>query len=115
MRSIFLAAIGLLTVLLVMSEQASALTITEFNAICKSSSAECKDHPILQAYVGGALDVVAVLVEETSYLDKIYCEETSTLFDVKRIIPFMEQQQEESASSNVMNLLIKYLEEQGGC
>ncbi len=115
MRSIYLPVIGLLTATLLLSGQASALTMSEFKAICESSPAECKDHPILQAYVGGALDVVAVLSEETRYLDKLYCEDPSTLFDVKRIIPFMEQHQEEYASRNAMLVLIRYLEEHGGC
>ena len=115
MRSNYLSVMGLLTVMLLLSSQASALTMSEFKAICESSTTECKEYPILQAYVGGALDVVAVLAEETKYLDKLYCESHSTLFDVKRIIPFMEQHQEEYASKNAMLVLIKYLEEQGGC
>ena len=115
MRSNYLPVIGLLTATLFLSGQASALTMSEFKAICESSPVECKDHPILQAYVGGALDLVAVLTEETRYLDKLYCEDTSTLFDLKQIIPFMEQHQEEYASKNAMLVLVRYLEERGGC
>ncbi|MGH1543311.1 MAG: hypothetical protein ACRBHB_23105 [Arenicella sp.] len=115
MKLITLSAISMLTGSLLLSSHTFALTMSEFKTICESSTVECKDHPILQAYVGGALDVVAVLAEETSYLDNIYCEDTSTLFDIKRIIPFMEQHQEEHATNNAMLVLIKYLEEHSGC
>jgi len=102
-------------VLLVVASQTSALSVSEFQAICESTTSHCEDHPILQAYVGGALDVVAVLAEETSYLNKLYCEDTSTLFDVRRIIPFMEQQKEVPVSANAMLVFIRYLEKHGGC
>ena len=39
-----------------------ALTMKQVSDICDSSSGECSDHPIIRAYVGGALDLLATLV-----------------------------------------------------
>lgn len=105
---------SILIAILIFSSQVSALTVSEFKAICKSSLVECKEHPLLQAYVGGALDVLVVLKEETQYLEKIYCEDTSVLFNFKKIITFMEQSQEK-ATNNAMLVLVKYLERNSGC
>jgi len=110
-----LPLLSFLTAVLFSPVQASALTMSDFKAICASSTMACKDHPILRTYVGGALDVLAVLSEETKYLETIYCEKPSSLFDTEKIIPFMELRQEEFASKNAMLVLIKYLEEHGGC
>ena len=114
MKLINLFLKGILVAVLICSSKVSALTISEFKEICESSQAACKEHPILQAYVGGALDVLVVLKEETQYLEKIYCEDTSVLFDFKKIITFMEQSQEK-ATNNAMLVLVKYLERNSGC
>lgn len=94
---------------------AAALTMEQFSSICKSSPGECSDHPILQAYVGGALDLLATLDEQTDYLDKVYCKEPKELFDVPAIIRFMEQRSEQHATENAMLVLVRYFEEHGGC
>ena len=47
-----------------------ALTMKQVSVICHSSPVECSDHPIIQAYVGGALDLLATLDEHTDYLEK---------------------------------------------
>jgi len=94
---------------------AVALTMKQFSDICHSSPGECSDHPIIQAYVGGALDLLATLDEQTGYLGKVYCKETKALFDVPAIIPFMEQRSEQYATDNAMLLLVRYFEEHGGC
>lgn len=94
---------------------ATALTIKQFSDICDSSPGECSEHPMLQAYVGGALDLLATLDEKTDYLDKLYCKEPKELFDVPNIIRFMTRQGEEHATENAMLVLVRYFEEQGGC
>lgn len=94
---------------------AAALTMDEFSKICRSSPGKCSDHPILQAYVGGALDLLASLDEKTDYLTKLYCKEPKQLFDVPAIIRFMEQRSAQYASDNAMLLAVRYFEEQGGC
>jgi len=100
---------------LYMASAAAALTMTDFITICESTDKTCDEHRILQAYVGGSLDLIAALDEETEYLDKVYCKEPKNLFDVSRIIKFMESHQVEYAQKNAMLLVIRYLEENGGC
>ena len=94
---------------------ATALTMDEFSNICQSSPSECSDHPMLQAYVGGALDLLATLDERTDYLKKLYCKEPNKLFDVPTIIRFMEQRSEQYVNDNAMLVLVRYFEEHGGC
>lgn len=96
-------------------QNAAALSMNQFVAICAAQPGECSEHPLLQAYVGGALDLIAMLDEETDYLRQVYCESTSTLFDVDAIIRYMTQHAEDYADKNAMLLLIRYLEEKGGC
>lgn len=94
---------------------ASALTMKQVYDICHSSPGECSDHPIIRAYVGGALDLLATLDEQTDYLGKVYCMKPEELFDVSAIIHYMERRGEQSASDNAMLVLVRYLEEHGGC
>jgi len=89
--------------------------MTQFISICESTDKPCEEHSILQAYVGGSLDLIAVLDEETEYLDKIYCKEPKDLFDVSKIIKYMESHKIEYAQRNAMVLLIRYFEKNGGC
>lgn len=97
------------------SATASALTMNQFIGICESAAGECSEHPILSAYVGGALDLVAMLDEETDYLADVYCKRPEELFDVPTIIRYMEAQHAAYADKNAMLVLIRYLEEHGGC
>ena len=97
------------------SSPATALTMNQFASICESVQADCSEHPLLTAYVGGALDLIAMLDQETEYLAKVYCEPTEELFDVPTIIRYMETQQTEYADKNAMLVLIRYFEERGGC
>ena len=94
---------------------ASALTMKQVSDICHSSPGECSDHPIIQAYVGGALDLLATLDEQTDYLGKVYCKNPKELFDVPAIIRFMELRSEQYATNNAMLVLVRYFEEHGGC
>jgi hypothetical protein len=87
----------------------------QFSDICHSSQAECSNHPIIRTYIGGALDLLATLNEQTDYLKQVYCKESKALFDVATIIRFMEQRSEQYASDNAMLVLVRYFEEKGGC
>ena len=92
-----------------------ALTMKQVSDICHSSPGECSDHPIIRAYVGGALDLLATLAERTDYLEKLYCKEPKKLFDASAVIRFMEQRSEQYATDNAMLVLVRYFEEHGGC
>ncbi len=109
-------AISLITLLLSLHPPSIlALTMKQVSDICHSSSGECSDHPIVQAYVGGALDLLATLDERTDYLGKIYCKKPKELFDVPVIIRFMELRSKQYATDNAMLVLVRYFEEHGGC
>lgn len=113
--NIRLLAVVTLGVFSLYSTRAPALTAAQFSSICDSAPGECSDHPTLQAYVGGALDLLATLDEETDYLDKLYCKEPKELFDVPAIIRFMQEHREGYAKRNAMLLVVRYFEEKGGC
>lgn len=107
--------IALVGTLFLLPLNAFALTVGQFSKICDAAPGECSDHPTLQAYVGGALDLIATLDEETEYLDTLYCKEPQGLFDVPAIIRFMQNHQEEYAKRNAMLLVVRYFEVNGGC
>lgn len=92
-----------------------AVTVAEFSGICDTAPGGCSEHPILLAYVGGALDLLATLDEETPYMDKLYCRKPGELFDVPAIISFMGSHSEGYETRNAMLLVIRYFEENGGC
>ncbi|WP_027328715.1 hypothetical protein [Marinimicrobium agarilyticum] len=106
---------AILGTLFLHSTGASALTVEQFSNICDSAPGECSDHPTLQAYVGGALDLIATLDEETKYLDTLYCRDPQTLFDVPTIIRFMQEHREGYTERNAMLLVVRYFEANGGC
>lgn len=111
----FIAAVAISTAIFIHPCSASALTMEQFTAICDAQQGECSEHPLLQAYVGGALDLIAMLDEETDYLSVVYCGEPSGLFDVPTIIRYMETHRDGYADRNAMLLVIRYFEENGGC
>lgn len=94
---------------------ARALTMGQFASVCEEANIACSEHPLLQAYVGGALDLIAMLDEETDYLEDVYCKPTDELFDVPTIIMYMESKQADYANKNAMLVVIRYFEEHGGC
>ena len=104
-----------LTPLALAPAPAVALTMAEFGAICRSAEVPCADHPALNAYVGGALDLIAALDEDTDYLQPLYCRDPREFFDVPAIIRFMEGHEASYRDRNAMLLVIRYLEEFGGC
>ena len=107
--------LAIVLLLTLYATSATALTMKQVSDICHSSPDECSDHPIIRAYVGGALDLLATLDERTDYLGKVYCKKPKELFDVTAIIRFMELRREQYASDNAMLVLVRYFEEHGGC
>ena len=95
--------------------RAEALTVSGFMDLCKQSGRPCEEVPLLQAYVGGALDLIAVLHEETDYIQPVYCKDPRVLFDVAAIIGFIENRREGYEQRNAMLLVVRFLEEHGGC
>ena len=95
--------------------RAEALTVSGFMDLCKQSGRPCEEVPLLQAYVGGALDLIAVLHEETDYTQPVYCKDPRVLFDVAAIIGFIENRREGYEQRNAMLLVVRFLEEHGGC
>jgi len=108
-----LAVISCLSCLLPLS--VSAITMEQFVAICAANTRECSEQPYIQAYVGGALDMIAVLDEETDHLGQVYCQRPEDFFDVPNIIRYMMAHREEYIGKNAMLPVIRYLEEKGGC
>lgn len=106
-------AISLLA--LSLPQSAAALRVAEFMAICNQSGVACEEVPILNAYVGGGLDLIAMLHEETDYIEPVYCKDPKALFDVSAIIRFIEDNQEGNESKNAMLMVVAFLEEHGGC
>ncbi len=100
---------------LVAAQPAQAMKISEFAQICETAPMPCAEIPFIQAYVGGALDLLAALDEDTDYLSPIYCVPARELFDTGKIITFMEAHQNENPSRNAMLLVIQFMEEEGGC
>ena len=106
----------LLTALALLSAtESSALTMKDVSSFCDSYPGECSTSPFLQAYVGGALDLIAMLDEETEYLGEIYCRSPSEFFDAQKIVSFMLENKGDYSDKNAMLLVIRYLEENGGC
>lgn len=98
------------------SPHTQALTTQQFFDICESTKqSNCADVPVLQAYLGGALDLMATLDERTEYLGKFYCSDPKTLFDVSKIVAYMKDNKQDYLASNAMLLLIRYFEDEGKC
>lgn len=115
MKAPFLAKVAFLTCLFVLHDTASALTTEQFGAICDAGGVACSEHPALNAYVGGALDLIAVLDEQTDYLGDVYCSSPDKLFDVAEIIRYIVSHRDTHADKNAMLLLVRYLEKYGDC
>ena len=114
MKAGFLALL-LVVPLAIQSPDAHALTMRQFSEICASVPSDCHDHPVIRAYVGGALDLLATLDEKTDYLAQVYCREPAEIFDVSAIIRFMQASGEQFASENAMLALLQYFKQHGGC
>ncbi|MFT7559813.1 MAG: hypothetical protein ACI93R_001728 [Flavobacteriales bacterium] len=107
--------ITFVTLLSLYSHSITALRMNQFSELCHSSLGECSDKPIVQTYVGGDLDILTVLEEQTGFLGPVYRKESERLFDVLVVIRFIAQRSEQYATSNGMLALVRYDEQQGGC
>lgn len=112
MRALLVLPLSLLTLL---PSPASALTGAQVLQICATAEGDCREHPLLQAYVGGALDMVAVLDEQAGLASKLYCRPPEELFAVSAIIGFMQEHAADYQQRNAMLLVLRYLDENGGC
>ncbi|MEM1403054.1 MAG: hypothetical protein AAGG55_06975 [Pseudomonadota bacterium] len=108
-----LQGIALVLLAALLSPTSVALTMNDIVTFCESYQGECDSSPFLQAYVGGAMDLVAMLDEETDYLDKIYCSDPKDFFDTGRIIRYMRSNASDEGDENAMLLFVRFLEEHG--
>ena len=104
-----------LAALLLAPGRSEALSVDELLDACERTGVPCKDIPWVQAYIGGALDLIAMLDEETEYLGQIYCKSPEDLFDVPGILGYVEQNRAGNGHKNAMLLVIQFFEEYGGC
>lgn len=102
-------------VLVFFANSTFALTQQQFADICATHPGDCGEHQVLQAYVGGALDLLATLDEQTDYLARMYCGEPAELFDVPKIIRYIEQHGSDDPDNNAMLGMVRYLEAEGEC
>ncbi|MEM9404128.1 MAG: hypothetical protein AAGA44_16795 [Pseudomonadota bacterium] len=109
------AVFVILTALLSAPQPARALSVDELLDACEQTGMACKDIPWVQAYVGGALDLIAMLDEETDYLAQVYCKPPRDLFDVPGILDYVERNRAGNGEKNAMMLVIRFFEEYGGC
>jgi len=109
----FLSALACLT--LVCPINVTALTTDEFLRACEAGPKTCVDHPVLRAYLGGAMDLLATLDEKTPYLAKIYCKSPEELFQIADIVDYLHRHRRAYGSENAMLPVVRYFEEFGGC
>jgi len=110
MKLSLIASVLMIFAILMLPMKSTALSMSQFVSICSTQKGDCNEHPLLTAYVGGALDLIAMLDEETDYLGEVYCKETAELFDVPVIINYMMAHSEAYADKNAM-----LLERRGDC
>jgi len=101
--------------LLGLSPAAKALTVGEFLAICEQAERDCREVPVVNAYIGGGLDLIATLHEATDYMEPVYCKSPELLFDVPAIIQYISDNREGAEERNAMLMFVRFFEEYGGC
>ena len=97
------------------SSPAQALTTEGFFQICDAGKVPCKAHQLLNAYLGGALDLVATLDEAGVFRRPLYCVSPEEVFDMEEIINFMHAHKDEYADRNAMWPVIRYFQQHGRC
>jgi hypothetical protein len=63
----------------------TALTMKQVSDICHPSYGEYRDHLIIQPYVGGVLDLLAPLDEQTDYARKCIVRSQKRHFGLPRV------------------------------
>lgn len=104
--------LALLIFLFLTSGQSSALTTKELLNVCYLNSQPCHALPFANAYIGGALDLLGALNENELLNIELSCASSTQIFNVKRILKYMEANQNTYEDKNAMLLLIKYLKEE---
>ena len=104
-----------LAALLLTPVRSNALSVDDLLDGCAQAGAPCKELPWAQAYIGGALDLIAMLDEETDYLGQVYCKTPGEISDVPGILAFIEQHRKGNGDKNAMMLVIRFFETYGGC
>lgn len=107
---------GFSLLVLFSTNPAHSLTMEQFSDICAQHSGDCHDLPLINAYIGGAMDLIATLDERTDYLPtKIYCADPREIFNAEDIVAFMLRNDQNLSSENAMISFIQYFEVNGGC
>lgn len=93
---------------------AKAIDIEQFNQICtleqQSRSQFCR------IYLGGALDAIAVLNDKAKSQNRpLYCVSESDIFDMERIIQFVQSQPSALNNKNAILPVVEFLKRNGGC
>jgi len=112
-KTVFL--ISTIFIVLTTPNAANSLTMREFSTVCQKMQTNCSANPILQAYVGGSLDLLATLDEDTNYFAKLVCNDKRALFKVDAIIEYMLQRKQGYLDKNATLLVVRYMEQYGGC
>jgi hypothetical protein len=98
------------------SNAANALSVSQFSQLCSQAKPQkCHEVPLVRAYVGGALDMVASLQESKALATDLVCRPPEDLFEVEQIITYMEKNASEDNKQNAMYLVINYIQKHGGC
>lgn len=106
---LFLLVLGLPTM-------SAAMTVADLKGICERVEGPCESSPLLNAYIGGSLDMIATLDERTEFLGEVYCRPTEEFFDVAAIIRYAQRAARRAEpKANAMTLVVAYLVEEGGC
>ncbi|MEO0423192.1 MAG: hypothetical protein AAF184_12695 [Pseudomonadota bacterium] len=117
--SLIAAARGVVLVIalaLALPTTSGAMTVADFQGICERVEGSCENSPLLNAYIGGSLDMIATLDERTDFLGEVYCRPTKELFDVAAIIRYAQRAARAAEpKANAMTLVVAYLVEEGGC
>jgi len=103
-----------LSFLLFFCSTAKALDVEQFNQLCdlkqQSRSQLCN------VYLGGALDAIAVLNDEAKANYKpLYCVHESEVFDMDKIIQFVQSQPSAMRNKNAILPVVEFLKRHGEC
>ncbi len=102
-------------VLVAASLQVQALTTWEFLQLCDDTAGACAEQPVVQLYLGGAMDALAVVNETALQKRPLYCLPERQLFDMHRIFAHIAENQQRFRQRNVMHAMLDYLRLHGGC
>lgn len=100
-----------LLILFTLNTPANALTTGELLDACAAKGRSCDQLPFANIYIGGALDLLGTLNEKKQLKVPVLCSTNKDIFDVKRILQYMEKNREGYNDRNAMHIVIKYFEE----